>query len=239
MSDLRPIVLLTRPVSGSERFAQSLGERFGKTIEVQISPLQQVVWLESEREELSSSGVIFTSQNGVLGWNRHTNGSSGIAYCVGPQTAALAAERGFRAVNCGGDADALVEYIKNNSETGPLIHYRGDHGSGNIAIRLTQAGIETIERIVYRQVARKPTPDFYAALQSGRKVIASLFSPRSASLFFAALPTNAAPWLAVISANAAERVDVKLQHKMMVARAPNGEAMLDSIEALIGKLNAS
>ncbi len=239
MSDTRPIVLLTRPLVGSERFAKRLVDRFGDRTEVKLSPLQDIEWLDAGDDKVDAKGLIFTSQNGVLGWNRDENPPKQAAFCVGPQTADLASSFGLDAVNCGGDADAVVGYITKAAPLGPLVHFRGEHGRGDIAKRLNWAGIETVERVVYRQAALTPAEDFAQITRSDRPVIAPLFSPRSADLFLDALPEGADPWLAVISANAAERVDAKLKHKMMVASAPNAEAMLDSVEVILDRLSAS
>lgn len=239
MTDARPIVLLTRPLAGSLRFSEQLISRFNDQIEVVLSPLQQIEWLDAPQDFVDPNGLIFTSQNGVLGWNRDEKKTMPIAFCVGSKTASCARELGLQTVDCGGDADAVVQRIIQANPDGPLVHYRGEHSRGGIAERLNQAGIETIERVVYRQLSLGPDSAFETAINSGRNVIAPLFSPRSAALFSDAVPDGAAPWLAVISANATERVDAKLRHKMMVASAPNSEAMLDSIEVILARLNAS
>ena len=239
MSKTRPIVLLTRPSAGSTQFAEALKARFGERVEIVISPLQEIEWLDNGEELPEASGLILTSQNGVLCWNKDKRGQHPTAYCVGPQTTALAENLGLNAVDCGGDANALVDHIVGLAPLTPLVHIRGEHGRGNIADRLNQAGIETLERIIYRQTALPVDVSFKRAFQSGRIVIAPLFSPRSVGLFMNVLPSEAEPWLAIISANAAERVDAKFQRKMMVASAPNREAMLDSIEEILFRLSAS
>ena len=239
MSNTRPIVLLTRPSAGSSQFAEALKARFGERVEIVTSPLQEIEWLDNGGEFPEVYGLIFTSQNGVLGWNRDKKGPHPTAYCVGPQTTALAESLGLNAVDCGGNANALVDYIVGLAPLTPLVHIRGEHGRGNIAEQLNQAGIETFERIIYRQTALSADVSFKRAFQSGRIVIAPLFSPRSVGLFMNVLPSEAEPWLAIISANAAERVDAKFQRKMMVASAPNREAMLDSIEEILFRLSAS
>ena len=239
MSKTRPIVLLTRPSAGSSQFAEALKARFGERIEIVISPLQEIEWLDNGEELPEASGLIFTSQNGVLGWNRDKSGQHPTAYSVGPQTTALVENLGLNAVDCGGDANALVDHIVGLAPLTPLVHIRGEHARGNIADRLNQAGIETFERIIYRQKALPTDESFNRVFQSDRIVIAPLFSPRSVGLFMNVLPSEAEPWLAIISANAAERVDAKFQRKMMVASAPNREAMLDSIEEILFRLSAS
>lgn len=233
MRDTRPILLLTRPLDGSKRFAEAVSARFGTTIEAVIAPLQSIEWIETEPLDREPSALIFTSQNGVLGWNRDHNAFDGVAYCVGPQTTALALSLGLRTVDCGGSAEAVVEKIVADQPKGTAVHFRGVHGRGNISERLKNAGIMCEERIAYRQVALPPSQAFTQSFQSGRPLLAALFSPRSVSLFCEAAPRDATFWLAVISPNAAERVDLMLQCRMMVANAPNAGAMLDLVEEFL------
>lgn len=238
MSNPRPIVLLTRPLAGSERFATALRARFGDRIEVAIHPLQRIEWIDLQELTIEPKALIFTSQNGVLGWNRDKKHPHCSAYCVGPQTTALAQECGLNAIDCGGDAEAIIETLLADRPVGPVVHYRGEHGIGNIAKSLNQAGIETIERVCYRQSLETPDHDFATLFEAEQPIIAPLFSPRSVSLFQDALPDQAEPWLAVISANAGQRVDAKRQQKMIVAKAPNASAMLDAVKDILDRLRA-
>ena len=236
MSISRPIVLLTRPQAGSERFAESLRKMFGDAIDIVIAPLQRIEWIDLQDLTIVPKALIFTSQNGVFGWNRDEKHPHCDAYCVGPQTTALAQEFGLNAIDCGGDAEAVTETVLAERTVGPVVHYRGEHGIGSIAEYLNRAGIETIERVCYRQVVEEPDEIFALVFNSERPVIAPLFSPRSAAIFQRALPVNAVPWLAVISANAGERVDAKRQQKMIVAKAPNALAMLDAVKDILDRL---
>jgi len=233
MRDARPFLLLTRPQDGSERFATQVKARFGDTIETVIAPLQSIEWLGADGISDDTEALIFTSQNGVLGWNRALFQGDCVAYCVGPQTAALAGEFGLETVECGGNASALIALVLKARPSGKIVHFRGVHGRGDIAKKLRQQGLNCEERVVYRQAAVAPRPAFGEALRSGRPVLAPLFSPRSAALFCENCPQDATPWLAVISPNAAERVDLMLQRRMMVAEAPNGGAMLDLVEEFL------
>lgn len=233
MRDPRPILLLTRPLDGSQRFAKAVEERFGTAIEVVIAPLQAMEWMDDRPITDDVRALIFTSQNGVLGWNRAYPKFEGVAYCVGPQTTALAARFGFDAIDCGGDARAVIDTVSAKNPAGTVIHVRGFHGSGDIADQLRGKGVICEERIVYRQAEAPPPPEFTMAFQSDRPVLAPLFSPRSAALFCEHLPDGATPWLAVISPNAAERVDLMLRRRMMVAEAPNAGAMLELVNEFL------
>jgi uroporphyrinogen-III synthase len=52
-------------------------------------------------------------------------------------------------------------------------------------------------------------------------------------LFYSALPEDAAPWVAVISPNAAEPLDDMLRRRMIVADTPDTQGMLDAIAGLL------
>ena len=232
MSD-RPIILLTRPKDGSKRFAERVVDRFGDAVEIVISPLQRIEWVEFAMPDEPPNGLIFTSQNGVLGSVRVDSLAGLPAFCVGPQTTGAATAAGYRAMDCGGDAEAVIAAILDQTHKGPLLHIRGEYGRGRIAERLTEAGIPTDECVAYRQVSEPMSDAAAKLLKGGRPVIAPLFSPRSAKLFYNALPTAAAPWVAVISPNAAEPLDDMLRRRMIVADTPDAQGMLDAIAGLL------
>lgn len=235
MPDALPLVVLTRPQAASDRFAAQLLARF--QVRVLIAPLQEIVFLPQEPVGEDIKGLIFTSQNGVLAWNRLENRPNLPAFCVGPQTTALARDMGLQATNCGGDAQAVIDTIMALRPAAPLLHMRGEHGRGRIAERLTAAGIETVERVTYRQVERAPSADLIAALDDPQAIV-PLFSPRSAALFQKALPQGARPQLAVISQAVADSLDAALQHRMIRARTPDAEGMLSAIGICLGARTA-
>ena len=238
MNAQRPILILTRPAEGAARFAAQVATRFGDQMTILQSPLQKIVW----RDVAQRAGVgayIFTSQNGVLGWVRDDNGQRGRAYCVGDKTTALADAQGFQAVYAGADVSALIARVIAEKPTGPLLHVRGQFTLGDLAMQLSSAGIETEEAIVYDQQTVEMTDEARAALSGNAPVIAPLFSPRSVALFSTALPAGAQPWVAVISANAAERLDLTLHRRMIVAKEPNADGMLDAIEEILTHLSST
>lgn len=231
----RPIVLLTRPERGSTRFAAQVAERFGDAVQVIQAPLHRIAWRDFQASG-EALALIFTSENGILSWIRDETRPRGTAYCVGQRTAALANEHGFTAINAGGDAEALISKIIADNPSGPLLHVRGEIAQGDVAKRLSLAGIETSEVIAYAQIACDLTTQAQQALVGGSNVIAPLFSPRSAEVFQNALPQGATPWVAVISPKAGDRLDLMLQRRMMVADVPNGDGMLNAIAKILTQL---
>ena len=90
-----------------------------------------------------------------------------------------------------GSAAALIEAIAQAAPLGPLLHLHGRHTRGAVAARLSERGIETRAAELYDQRAIPPTEPL-APLAAGRRVIAPLFSPRSAELLAAQI--KGAPW---------------------------------------------
>ncbi len=162
-----PLVLLTRPLAASNRFAQDLD------LPVIISPLMETFWITPDLPTGEPDAVAFTSANGVEGFCRVSTWR-GIAYCVGPTTAKLAMSKGFEARISDGNVDALNDDIS-RANLGRIWHPRGVHVIGEIH------GAEPI--IVYEQAPRTLNQAAIEALLGMDMVIVPLFSPRSSELF--------------------------------------------------------
>lgn len=240
-----PPVLLTRPRAQSDRFAAALRARFGQAVRVTVAPLIAPRWIASEPPGglapllARAAGMIFTSETGVEGFRRLSADACpefvpGLAWCVGPRTAAVARAAGFRAVSAGGDAESLVALLTGRQAEGPLVHARGREARGAVAARLTAAGIETSETIVYAQEPVPLSPGAAALLAGAGPVLAPLFSPRSAALFAAAAGAARAPlWLAAISRAAADEAAALAPARLAIAPEPSAEGMMAAVAALI------
>ncbi|MCW1918968.1 uroporphyrinogen-III synthase [Rhodobacter sp. KR11] len=201
----RPLILLTRPEAQSQRFARDLG------LPCLISPLIAPRFLHPEIP--AHRALILTSETGALA-------ARGLppcrAYCVGDQTAATARALGFDAVSAQGDAKALIALILTDP-VAPLLHLRGCEARGDIAARLTAAGLPTAEALAYAQEERPLTAEAIAALRGTAPVLVPLFSPRSATLLAAEL--------ARIGATAPLRVVAMSQAVAEAARALDSRAL--------------
>ena len=184
-----PLILLTRPRPQSERFAADLGG----LAPVRIIPLQAIVPTAPLPELGGIRGLIFTSENAVRIFAAASDRRDLRAYCVGGRTADTARGLGLEAVAGRGSADALIETIAQAAPHGPLLHLHGRHTRGAVAARLSERGIETRAAEVYDQRAIAPTEPL-APLATGRRVIAPLFSPRSAELLAAQISGAQGPW---------------------------------------------
>lgn len=232
-------VLLTRPEAEAQGFAKALVRRFEDRVRPVVAPLMAVEYLAPGLPPGPFDGVVFTSAAGVEGATRLRADLPGLAWCVGTKTAARAQSAGFRARSADGDADALVSAILADPPAGRLLHLRGEDSRGAVAERLFSAGIETVSAIVYRQVPQSLTAAASALLQMDEPVIVPLFSPRSARLFAAQVPSpRAALHLVVMSGAVAEAAhDIPARSTTQATR-PDAGAMLDAIELALMRIPA-
>lgn len=142
----RPLsVLLTRPLEQGQAFARRLEERFGGQVEPIFSPLMAPVFLAPPLPTGDFGAVIFTSAMGVAAARTLNLALPGRAFCVGRQTAKTASAAGFTASSTDGDAEALLANLLADPPKGRLSDLRGEEARGNLAERLTMAGIPTEE----------------------------------------------------------------------------------------------
>ncbi len=232
-------VLLTRPKAQSRRFAAALAERFGPGLRVAISPLMVLRVLPAELPPGPFAGIVLTSEAGAMvagAWN----GLPRRAWCVGDRTAAAARAAGFDAVSAQGDAGALIARILASGERGPLLHLRGQDSRGDVAARLSDAGIPTAEAVVYAQAPQPPTAEAHALLTGSPPVVLPLFSPRSALLFRASLAEIRAPLhVAAISPDTADAAHDLRPARLITAARPDAEAMLDAVSVILCDLPAT
>ncbi|MEX5727936.1 uroporphyrinogen-III synthase [Rhodovulum iodosum] len=228
------MLLLTRPEAQSARFAAAFRARFGCDIDILTAPVMTIAPTGAQLALDGVSGLIFTSENGVSAFAETHEARDLTAYCVGDRTANAARAAGFTAFSSRGTAEDLMADLIAAPPEGRLMHLRGAHARGNVADRLTAAGIPTREAVIYDQHAQ-PLPD--AALDAAaaaRLTLLPLFSPRSAALVGAWLAESPAR-LALIYMSPAVRdawagpAPVAAE----MAAAPDAEAMLDALGKLI------
>ena len=231
-----PSILLTRPAQASGRFALSLRDRFGPEIRIVASPLLSPQLLGPPLPEGPFRAVVFTSETGVAGFRQVSADRSLPAWCVGDRTAAAAQGAGFSTRSAGGDLGALVDAIRREGSTGPMLYPRGRDTAGDLAKLLSSLNISVAEMVVYEQQPAPLTPEAKALLAGDRPVLAPLFSPRTAALFCAEPPVQGrrAPLLiaALSPAVAAACADAQAQQTVCAAR-PDAASMLEAMARLI------
>lgn len=169
-----PVLLITRPRQAALRFARDIG--YTPAI---ISPLTQTLWHHPEEPKCRYDGVVFTSERGIGGWVRQQLPVPDMCYCVGQRTADVAMAQGFRAVSADGDLAKLSQMLQNRAAGKTLLHARGLHVSGD----LTALDVRIIPYILYEQQEIRLSQKARDALAHPRRVIAPLFSVRTARIF--------------------------------------------------------
>jgi uroporphyrinogen-III synthase len=217
-------------------------------LRVLIAPLVEIVPQPLAVDPAPYAGLIFTSENGVrcLGPRPALRGRP--AWCVGPRTAAAAAEAGYavqQLAEDGGDAEALIRSLRAARPALPLLHLRGAQAVTDLAGRLSAEGLACAEAVVYAQKEVPPSPEALAALSGADAVLLPLFSPASARRAAAMLRTSGAvaPGVAVaISEAAAARWRAGLGEagargwQVVVASRPDGEGMLEALREAMRRL---
>lgn len=229
-------ILLTRPLAQSQRFADSLTDRFGDRLDVIISPIMQLRFLEPVWPEGEHQMLILTSETGVEAAVRLRLIGKPLplkAICVGDRTAAVAREAGFAAQSAEGDAEALIAMVLNTNERGPFLHLRGRDARGDIAPRLMAKGLTAHSVIVYEQVSEPLSRAAHRLLVASSPVIVPIFSPRSAALLAEQGPFPAPLWVVAISEAVAVTAERLAPKRIEIARRPDSARMLDAIEKII------
>ncbi|WP_121629331.1 uroporphyrinogen-III synthase [Tropicibacter alexandrii] len=181
MPDTLPILLLTRPEDASRRVVDQLRE-MGCAFEPVISPLIGIEVTGPLPEMEDAQGLIFTSANAVAAY-RALGGPAGLpAFTVGQATAEAATNAGLHARSADGNAETLIAWLRDLRPDAPLIHMRGTHTRGDVAGRLSAAGVETRAAVIYDQPALPLTIEAQRVLTGTTPVVVPLYSPRSAKL---------------------------------------------------------
>ncbi|MCC1491208.1 uroporphyrinogen-III synthase [Cognatishimia sp. F0-27] len=228
MTQPRPILLMTRPPDQAAAFVRTVTcDAEAPDCETLYAPLFEIVPKGDLPELGQFDHLIFTSGNGVAAFADALGAVAPPAipaWCVGDATAAAARALGLEARSAKGDADRLVKTMRDAGVTGRGLHLRGHHARGNVAGRLTAAGLPTDDVVIYDQRARPLTSEACAALDGTRPVVLPIFSPRSARLL--AERTTRAPLLVVAMSDSVAKAAAALHMtEISVARRPNAQEM--------------
>lgn len=233
-------VLVTRPKAEGEAFAALLVTRCGQRVRPVVTPLLAPRFLNAKVPARDYAAVIFTSAQAVAGARRLGIALPHLAWCVGRKTAEVAVTQGFMAKSGNGDVEALAEAIIADPPNGRILYLRGVDTRGNLLEKLNSFGIYTDAVSVYAQDPQPLSGAALSILRSPVPVVVPLFSPRTASLFAAALPADpqAGLHIAAMSAAVAEAVGTVPCAALRTASRPDMSAMLDAVESLLADLPA-
>ena len=216
-----PPVLLTRPRAASDRVARTLAP-----LRCVISPL---LAYECSGQAPAADGLLFTSAQGVAAWVAAGGRTGRPAWCVGPRTAAAARVAGFGPVAHAADVAGLARLVPDDAP--PLVHARGRHIAGDLAGALRARGLTVAEAVLYEAVPRPLSGAARTAIRAG-PVVAPVYSPRSARLLGNEWPRAALGHMVAVALSAAVAEALPVP-PVAVARAPEGEAMLEAIRSAV------
>lgn len=226
----KPSLLLTRPRSSAQAFAQSLDQQVMEDVLVCISPLLEITPLGTKVDLAGYTGVIFTSTNAV---SFVQDGQGMPAFCVGARTAEAATGKGWRVERIAQDADALVASLSKDPVNGPLLHLAGKHRRGEVAERLSEIGITTNVADLYDQVLLPLSDEAQEILRGDRPVVVPLFSPRTAAQFAKEAGVTRNTQIIAISDAVAKAVQSIAVQEVHIATAPTAKEMRRGVEMLL------
>lgn len=232
-------LLLTRPEPQASRFAALAALRLGADLRIVVSPLMAPRFLAPDLPDRAFAALVLTSETGADAARRISAAGGRLpsrAICVGDRTAQVAQAAGFQAVSAQGDAAALVRFILDRAQAGPLLYLHGKDSRGDVAGLLNSGGIETVSAIVYDQIEAFLTDEAKAVLAQPDPVLLPLFSPRTARLFAAGIAqiNHRAPlWVAALSRAVAAEAQVLAPEKLEIAGNPDADAVLVALDKLL------
>lgn len=211
----------------------ALPKRLADSLDVIYTPLLHIEPTGEDARIGPEDAAIFTSSNGV----KHApEGNGRKAFCVGRATTSLARDRGWNAHEAGQTATELVERLLSNLPDLPLFHLSGTHTRGHVVQRLTDAGAVAQRVILYDQRATDLTDAAHAALASGKPVLVPLFSPRTATQFFAQSPDLSHAVIFAFSDTIADCAPPEHRPAVIVSSAPDAQAMAKALQDAVHRL---
>ncbi|MFQ1700423.1 uroporphyrinogen-III synthase [Loktanella agnita] len=233
---MTPTLIVTRPAPQGAAYADAVQARWAGSLEVIQSPLLHIVPVPLSPMVAQAEALILTSVNGVAVAAEAGLPAGMAAWCVGEKTGQAAQDAGFSPIVGPADAEGLIGMISAAGPAMTLVHIRGEHSRGNIAERLTDAGLRCTEVIGYKQHAKKLNAAALDALTSGAPVVFPLFSPRTAEILVENGPFTT-PIDVVAISSAVEVIAVDLQPRfMVVADRPDVGGVVDATIACLNAL---
>lgn len=234
MVSRRPLLLLTRPKPSSEAFWEALPAESREAVDYLINPLLSIHVTGPLPALEDVSGLIFTSANALDAYAALGGSVLDIpVIAVGAATGQATRAFGFETEIAGGTADHLVRHVLDRGYKGPLVHLRGEIAIGDVAQRLTAAGVATSEVILYGQVLEPFSPTTREALSQDRPILAPVFSPRTALQFGRESDGIGDVSFAAISQSVADVLPKEAASRTRVADTPNRDGMVKLVKEMI------
>ena len=236
-------LLVTRPKEDAERLEDSLRALGAEPV---VEPMLSIDFKDGPPLELEGvQAILATSANGPRAFARRDDRRHLPLFAVGDASARAAAEAGFtRIESAAGDVHDLARLVRERlrAEAGALMHVSGTEIAGDLAALLDEAGFAYRREVLYG--ARPPSQLSVAlvrALEDGRLTGALFFSPRTAATFvtlvmrcgLAEACTGMVAYC--LSPAVAERARSIAWRAVVVARRPDQEALLESVQEGVGR----
>lgn len=224
-------LLIPRPLPQAETFARAVeAEMPGRWASI-LAPLMQIVPLPVPLDVASGEILIFTSANAVDVAARSLRTNDFRAFCVGAATTRAARAAGFDACQRGDTVAELAASLSGDPPDGPCLHLRGMHTTMDLETALAPHGIRVRNLEIYDQQACVLPPRVLIGLKDGTIAAATLFSPRSARLLFAAAPDIAGSTrLLCLSQAVADALPDGVLNPVEVAARPDSAAMIELLK---------
>lgn len=226
---------MTRPLSSAQRFVADLPAQVRALVDVIYASLMEIHSIPGETQMSDIAGLIFTSANGVeAAIGRVPTGLR--AYCVGERTTQKAVEAGWDAECAGKTADELVQTLRDKVPSAPLLHLHGRNTRGDVAARLSAAGLPCRGQVIYDQRLLPLGEDAMRAIRSHHAVIVPVFSPRTAQHFAEICPDASNLHLIALSQAVAEPLKALNCRDLQVCTTPDGTAMAAMVRDAAARL---
>ena len=197
-----------------------------------VAPLLAVRELPGALLDLSDVGVLaFTSANGARAFAGRSGERDLPVFAVGEGTAAAARAAGFsRVESAHGDVAALATMIAARRLAGVVLHPGAVELAGDLAGRLTKAGVKARTIAVYETIAQGPSVALLDRLETLDAAL--VHSPRAARALAAQLAQTPAPGLQILclSSQIAQGVVGAAHGGVAIATFPTETALLSLLQ---------
>ncbi len=238
METLRTI-LVTRAEPGASKTFNKLKEMGFLAEKIPAIHLAQAPITFSQKN--FEGALIFTSQNGIQFAPRAPFRHAKKVFCVGDATAQSAHQAGFKNIHSArGDAQTLIEYIKDNwtKGDGPLLHMANASPRGDIVPSLKESGYDAEFMAVYKSSMH---PEFETKLRSRLKMdlkldVILVHSPMAADFIdlvlndWRDLSNVNLPQIIAISPDAGKTLENLFHEKVFYAAKPNEISLLEQLK---------
>lgn len=227
-------VLITRSAPGSDATLQRLRAMGVDGLASPVLTIEQAV--PSEPDWTGVQGLLVTSAAGANAAASFSKAKAIPALAVGAETARALRAGGFaQVISADGDAKALaaLALARFKPDAGRIVHVRGAIVAADLAGILANLGFITDSVVVYRANPMQALTDAASAALRAGAVKAVLFHSRAGAEAFLVLADRAGlsqslqNTLAIaMSARTATPLDPAAWRKVLIAAAPNEDALL-------------